>query len=357
MSLKNLFQLDLPTLGRATLVGMALVATGCPGDDTGADTNATTDVGTTTTTDPGTTTMTIDPDSGSGTTLSPGTSSGTDTGPATGTDTGPDTDTDSDTDTDTEGGTTTGGVELCELMLPPPGMCTDPGAGFPGGASLDCDPIAQTGCEVGEKCIAWANDGGGSWNATRCSTIAEVPNQVGDPCTVESSGVSGIEDCDVGLMCWDVDPMTNMGTCLELCGCSYDSPTCQTPNTVCSISNNDALTICNPVCNPLDPDACPLGPGCFPFGGFFQCVPDASGDQGAAGDPCEFINACDPGNICLAAASVPGCAGGVGCCASACSTEDPAPGCPAGAECLPWYEEGAAPDECLGTAGVCAIAP
>ncbi|MCA9648288.1 MAG: hypothetical protein H6712_17385 [Myxococcales bacterium] len=359
MNSKRSTGLPLFALGRVAVIGLALTALGCPGGD-----DSTTTVGmdgsstSTTNTTPGTT---IDPDTtgdGTGTgsatgtgsdsgTSSPGTSSSGDsgtTGDGSGTDTGDSGDS----------GTTTGGVELCEVMLPPPGMCTNPGDGFPGTANLVCDPIAQTGCAAGEKCMPWANDGGTSWNATRCSPLNPMPNQVGDPCTVEGSGVSGIDDCDAGMMCWDVDPMTNMGTCIELCGCSYDSPSCQTPNQTCSISNNAALTICTDVCNPLDPMACDAGQGCYPVGELFQCAPDASGAGGAEGDPCAFINVCDPGLVCLAAAAVPGCAGGVGCCASTCSIDDPAPGCPVGSSCVAWYEGGAAPDMCLGTVGVCA---
>jgi hypothetical protein len=48
----------------------------------------------------------------------------------------------------------------------------DPSAGFivdpdGGGPSIECDQWAQD-CPPGEKCMPWANDGGSSWNATRC---------------------------------------------------------------------------------------------------------------------------------------------------------------------------------------------
>ncbi len=35
-------------------------------------------------------------------------------------------------------------------------------------------------CPEGEKCMPWANDGGGSWNATRCSPLDPNPSAVGD---------------------------------------------------------------------------------------------------------------------------------------------------------------------------------
>ena len=59
------------------------------------------------------------------------------------------------------------------------------------------------------------------------------------------------------------------------------------------------------VCNPLDPMACEDGTGCYAVGDLFHCAPDASADGGAPGDPCEFINACDPGSFCGNAAGVP----------------------------------------------------
>ncbi|MCH9688530.1 MAG: hypothetical protein K0V04_44275 [Deltaproteobacteria bacterium] len=331
------------------MIGAALSLAGCPGDDTSGTAGGSSDGGTTS----GTTETT--PPVADSTTASPPDDTST-TGMATGSTTSGGSSSGSDSGSDSgssDGGTTTGGMELCEVMLPPPPMCPGPGAGPGPGAQFECDPIAQD-CPAGEKCMPWANDGGGSWNATRCTNIAPNPGQVGDVCTVEGSGVSGIDDCDIGAMCFGVDPATNMGECIELCGCSYDNPSCQDAASVCSISNDNSLTICTPVCNPLDPMACEAGQGCYPVGGFFQCAPDASGGQGAAGDPCEFINVCQPGTVCLNAASVPNCQGAAGCCASACDIDDPNPGCPAGTNCLPWFEEGSAPDECLGTVGVCA---
>jgi hypothetical protein len=343
-------------LNLATLV---LLALGCPADDTGTTGESSdgsgSSTGTPATTVPATTA--VDPDSSSG--EPPATTTATDTGPdtmsSTGEATGASTGTTSDTDGDTDG-TTTGGVGLCEVMLPPPPMCAAPGVGFPGTPNLECDPVTQTGCPAGEKCMPWANDGGGSWNATRCSPIDPVPNAIGDACTVQGSAVSGIDDCEEGAMCWNVDGATNLGTCIELCGCAYATPICQTANTTCSISNQDSLPICTPVCNPLDPMACDAGQGCYPVGGFFQCAPDASGMAGAPGDACGFINGCDPGVACVGAGSIPGCPGAVGCCAATCDVDDPAPACDAGTACTEWFAPGSAPDMCLETIGVC-IAP
>ncbi|MEM7158475.1 MAG: hypothetical protein AAF799_36890 [Myxococcota bacterium] len=278
----------------------------------------------------------------------------------------------------------TGDMEVCEVSLPPPAKCGASDAppaviiegswpvaggepvdslvapdepdfgGFierPDGGSdpFECDIFAQD-CPAGEKCMPWGNDGG-NWNATRCSPVAAMPAQVGETCTVEGSGTSGIDDCDLGLMCWDVDAETSQGECIEMCGCTEASPVCNTANTTCAISNEGALALCLPVCNPLDPLACPSGQACYPFEDTFLCAPDASGDQGAPGDSCQFINTCDAGTFCLVGDIVPGCTD-VGCCSPVCTPGDDS-ACLPGQSCLPWYEDGAAPDECLGTVGVC----
>ena len=220
------------------------------------------------------------------------------------------------------------------------------------GGIIECDIWAQD-CPEGEKCMPWANDGGGSWNATRCSPLDPNPSAVGDPCTVEGSGVSGIDNCDLGAMCWEVDPQTNNGVCIELCSCSEANPVCNTPNTACGISNDGVLVLCLPVCNPLDPTGCSQGQGCYGVGDTFQCAPDQSAGMGMVGDDCAFLNGCDPGNFCANVASVPGCSGDApGCCSAFCTLGDDA-SCLDGQVCTPWFAAGQAPDECLGTIGAC----
>ena len=79
-----------------------------------------------------------------------------------------------------------------------------------------CSTFAQD-CPPGFKCMPWASDGGNSWNATRCVPIAPDPNAPGEPCTVEGSGVSGLDDCDGISMCWEVDPDAVEGHCVSIC--------------------------------------------------------------------------------------------------------------------------------------------
>jgi hypothetical protein len=224
-----------------------------------------------------------------------------------------------------------------------------------GGPTNECDIWAQD-CPEGEKCMPWANDGGSSWNATRCSPIDENPGQPGDTCTVEGSGVSGIDSCDLAAMCWDVDGKTNMGLCVGFCEGTEDAPFCSNPDEGCSISNDGVLILCLAYCDPLLQD-CAEGSACYPEENGFFCSPDASGPElGVIGDPCEYINVCDPGGWCAAAETQPDCGGAIGCCAAFCDITDPksAAACPEGTECIGWHEEGPAPpgEEDI---GVCVI--
>ncbi len=217
-----------------------------------------------------------------------------------------------------------------------------------GGPVNECDQWVQD-CPDGEKCLPWANDGGSSWNATRCSEISDAPGQTGDECTVEGSGVSGLDSCDLGNMCYYVDPETNIGSCVALCFGSPEAPLCD-PGFACSISNNGVLTLCRAECDPLLQDC--DNAACLPAAGSntFVCIVDASGESGATGDACEFLNACDPGNLCLPADNFgPGCdQGGASCCSEFCDVTDADPDAvctAAGHTCQNYFEEGEAPPD------------
>lgn len=105
-----------------------------------------------------------------------------------------------------------------------------------------------------------------------------------------------------------------------------------------------------PSCHPLEPD-CSEPEACYPIDGLWQCAPDASGELGAYGDPCEADDACDPGLACLPTNALPPglpCEDAAGCCTVLCDFSDPdaSLGCPSAAEgqlCLPWYPPGEAP--------------
>ncbi len=246
---------------------------------------------------------------------------------------------------DSSGGTT--------AVPPPPGDTTSgvtpsetstgeevPFIEDPDGGVLDieCSTWEQD-CLPGDKCMPWANDGGGVWNATRCSPIVEDPGEVGDPCTVTGSITSGIDDCELGAMCFYVNPRTlEGGTCVALCRGDETSPQCEPPDTACIPSSN--LPLCLPRCDVLMQD-CPEGQACHDVGEDFVCVPYEPG-PGAPGQSCAEIAACDPGNFCAQAEVVPDCMSPA-CCTPYCQTDDPMPPCLPGQICVPYYEKGEAP--------------
>ena len=221
-----------------------------------------------------------------------------------------------------------------------------------GSCSLECDTfVPDSCCDPKQKCVAFASGGGSQWNAVKCVLVDPDPDQVGEPCTVEGDAVSGVDSCEQGAMCWDVDDETLQGVCVALCTGTPDAPVCAPVGTTCIITNDGVLNLCLPICDPLAQD-CADGELCIateedPF----VCAPDASGDAGELFDPCAYLNACDAGLACL---DPPGSAmcdpQSSGCCLPFCDLT--APACPADTACAPWYMMGTAPDG-LEDVGVC----
>ncbi|MBK8263467.1 MAG: hypothetical protein IPK80_19255 [Nannocystis sp.] len=236
--------------------------------------------------------------------------------------------------------TTTGSSTMDPTDTEP--VCEDP--------SCECD-LWKNNCPEGQKCMPWANDGGSSWNSTKCSPLDANPGKPGEPCKVEGNGVSGVDNCEAGAMCWGVNHETMEGYCIGFCDGSWEDFSCSEPNTQCHISGNGVLILCFPTCDPLLQN-CEGGDLCLWGGESFICALDASGEEGQYGDPCEFANVCDPGLICINPEYVPGCQAG-GCCTPWCDINEFT--CPGeGQDCLPWFEDGVAPPgyENVGVCGV-----
>ena len=198
--------------------------------------------------------------------------------------------------------------------------------------------------------MPWAQDGGNSWNGDKCVPIPENGGQVGDPCTVVGNAVSGEDDCDDGLMCYNVSFETNMGVCYELCGGSEAAPECETNDTSCAIYNNGVLPLCLNNCDPLLND-CGFEQLCLasPEGTSFVCILDSQPNaDGGYGTACEYVNTCDAGLFCATAPNVPGCPMAAGCCSEFCDLDAASPndacfGVGLGQECLPWWGQETAP--------------
>ena len=203
------------------------------------------------------------------------------------------------------------------------------------GPRLDCDPFAQD-CPPDQKCAA-VPDGRDSWGNAQCVPITgdQAP---GEPCaSADAPGdpPTGADDCRLGAMCWNLDE-TNHGTCAALCTGDPDTPVCPT-DFACLRNGNGALNLCVPTCDPLLP-VCADDASCVAFGVDFLCIADASGDEGQTNDPCEFINNCDPGLLCLNTASASAACqqGSQGCCQPLCTFPDgPCPN--PDQQCIQWF--------------------
>ena len=212
-----------------------------------------------------------------------------------------------------------------------------------------CNPW-DPDCPEGTKCMAWANDGGSSWNALKCAPLDPDPVGPGEVCTSEN-GVSGIDNCDAHSMCWDVDGETQEGVCVAFCTGTEQDSMCD-PGFDCVVPAEGVLILCLPNCDPLLQN-CPGDNLCIPSGEQFICVLDGSGEAGLYGDPCEYSNACNPGLYCLNPEYVEGCRA-IGCCTPFCDTSRPLM-CPgATQECIRWYEEGMEPPG-FEHVGICGI--
>jgi hypothetical protein len=234
----------------------------------------------------------------------------------------------------TTGGASTGDTTSCGDECTAADEATAFIYGAPVPDTTECDPFVQD-CPDGQKCAPWA-DQGSAWNATKCVPVTgdKVP---GDPCTAEGDGTSGLDDCEKGAMCWDVDAQGH-GICVQQCTGSPEMPICaEAPEQGCAVVG--VLNFCLDTCEPLIQD-CPGDDLCLPVSGTYLCVLDASGETGAAFDPCEYQNACDKGLICLGPAAANECdQGATGCCLPMCSIANGGADCPGdGQECLATYD-------------------
>lgn len=210
----------------------------------------------------------------------------------------------------------------------------DPDASvFPSSCSL-----WEQDCPRGTKCMPYSSDGSGSFDATLCAEVVRDPRGVGESCTVFESLGSGMDDCELGAICWNADPDTLIGECVAFCEGPEAEPTCGDECSSCSISGSSILALCLPSCDPVAQD-CAQGDGCYPIGTGFTCAPTGI-EQGAVGSPCEFINICAPGSFCAGTELLPECEG-PSCCAPFCDLEadDSCDALLPGTVCRPWYDE------------------
>lgn len=179
------------------------------------------------------------------------------------------------------------------------------------GLSVECSLYAQDCCPA-HACKPWANDGGGAWNATRCSPIDPDARQPGEACEVVGSPVSGVDSCDEGATCWGADSKTLEGECVALCAGSDDAPECP-EGRECLQDESGVLSVCVPPCDPLG-ESCPDDQVCHvgTHSGF-GCIPAA-------------VASCPTGSVEIEEDL----------CASYCDLTDRAP-CEDGLGCVPYF--------------------
>jgi hypothetical protein len=209
---------------------------------------------------------------------------------------------------------------------------------------IQCDVWALD-CPEGEKCMPVDDDDDDKWNRNDCRPLERAPGAVGDPCVmVVGSPFGGFDDCQLGAMCWAVDPATNEGTCAGFCMGSEANPVCLDGES-CFIAYDGHVINCLPTCEPLAP-ACDPGFACVKSNWYsdpdpFVCIPESLvADRTAYADACDDMVDCGSGLVCVDFEHVPGC-DTEKCCSLLC---DPLAGngCPElarGQLCVPFEEQ------------------
>lgn len=215
-----------------------------------------------------------------------------------------------------------------------------------GGVGGQCNLFLQD-CPQDQKCTAWNEDGGIFPNGTRCVPVDPNPVGPGDDCVVPGQFGDGIDNCDKGSLCLDLE---NQGkaTCVAYCTGSMDDPMCPKPTDRCSFLFEPTVPVCFTGCDPLIQN-CPSGETCVPneaaLGApYFVCMPRVYPDiPGKYGDSCYALSGCDPGNLCIFAENLPMCKT-VYCCSVWCdlTAVEPCNQFDPTLSCVPWFEPGGA---------------
>lgn len=262
--------------------------------------------------------------------------------------------------TSASGTTTSGGMSGTTTTAPDPttgaGTTGTSNGGFiiqpDGQISGQCDPRVQD-CPEGQKCTAVSPAPGEPWGVNTCVEI-KGEGAVGDSCDIEGGKYTGIDNCMEGTLCLLSDDEGMGGVCVEFCDTNDNCP--NTPTAKCVVYNDGSLPICLGSCDPVVQD-CPEGQGCYSSGGDqFVCFKvSAMAGEGATGDVCEYLNACQAGGFCAAADAVVGCDPmASGCCTPFCPVSGGNAPCQMGEECVPFFEMGMAPPS-YEDVGVCVI--
>lgn len=247
------------TAASASLLGLMIAAVSCgpaiddnPADSASSDSAATSSGGTSGSTGAG---STAESASASGpATTAPGTSTGPDE-----TTSGHGFSTGSSTDDGMTTATSIGSASVGFLYGSPDGGSSTP---------FECSQLEQN-CGEGEKCSAWANDGGNTLNAAKCVPVDPDADSIGEPCIYEGSLLSGVDSCELGARCMgEAGGIVNEGICVPLCVGSDENPICDDPNLECVPTEMEAAHFCIAPCECEGKSSCVAS-----IEGQGECVP------------------------------------------------------------------------------------
>jgi hypothetical protein len=181
-----------------------------------------------------------------------------------------------------------------------------------GGLETGCNPVAQTGCNPGEKCTAVQVSG--SHDTYAC---------VDDPGTLEpfspcsASLHDGIDGCPAGYVCLEA---AEVGACVPLC---LTNTNCE--GGLCVYHSTDNIRHCADDCSPFQ-SACVSPLECRRASDRFVCKFPAEGDVGTQGAACQVEEdfGCSAGFACLPGPLVSGCTDS-NCCTTLCDLSGPDP--------------------------------
>ncbi len=163
--------------------------------------------------------------------------------------------------------------------------------GQDGGTNGSCNVVAQTGCDVAEKCAAVIVADDPFDGQIRCVPDGTV--QKGDACTYGDSGPEGYDNCRAGLQCVGSE-------CEEICNVAPDS--CPSPDgcvpTGDIFDEQEGVGTCSFRCDPLTQD-CSGDEACYLVveSGAQICGLEAA--VATQGDDCVFTNGCTEGYGCV----------------------------------------------------------
>ncbi|HET6584565.1 MAG TPA: hypothetical protein VFG69_13980 [Nannocystaceae bacterium] len=174
-----------------------------------------------------------------------------------------------------------------------------------GNPTLDCDPVAQSGCNPDEKCTVTESAGEITYTC-----VADVENlDPFSPCT-QSLG-TGMDGCPRGYACLADDG--DNGICVQLC---LDNGDCD--DALCLVPLTVQAPYCGATCSPFE-TPCPSPLQCRRKADQFACSFASTTDTGVQNEDCNLLNdgGCSEGFVCLPGDLVPGCST-TNCCTNVC---------------------------------------